>query len=215
MEKFQINIVKIEYPKRKKDRKGKTIEDFVADILRKNKYIVLFSRRSKKYLKGELDSPSFFQDFPDFFKENIWYSIPLGDNKLASFPDLENGKMVLKKSIKSGENPKMWVEGKQITQSQLKKGIEESERNLKLSILKRKALNKEYKKKYLKIKSKFPREFQKLKKINFGSGKPDLFVFNNKEFFFCEVKSHNDSWSRNQVEWFLRYRAFPYRLYFA
>lgn len=68
---------------------------------------------------------------------------------------------------------------------------------------------------YNLFKREFRKELGKLKKIKFGIGKPDLFVFNKKEFFFCEVKSHNDSWSKNQIKWHLRNKKFPYTLFFC
>jgi|SRR3989344_2613641 len=60
---------------------------------------------------------------------------------------------------------------------------------------------------------KFKQELSRLRKIKFGVGKPDLFIFNEKEFFFCEVKSHNDSWSKNQIRWYLKNKEFPYVLF--
>lgn len=215
MEKFEINVVKLKYPKRKKDRKGKTIEDFLAEYFRKKGYVVLFSRVNHKYSKMELDYPSFFRNYPTFFEEKIPYHISLDNGKSIFFPDFEKGRRTLNESIKSKKDPQMWAMGKQITLAQLKKGIEKTEKNIKLPLSKRKKLNEEYGNKYIKFKSSFPNESQKLKKINLGKGKPDLFIFNNKEFFFCEVKSHNDGFHKNQVEWFLKHIQFPYRLVFV
>ncbi|HDL02408.1 MAG TPA: hypothetical protein ENH20_01075, partial [Candidatus Pacearchaeota archaeon] len=79
MGKFQLNVINLKIPKRKGDRKEKTMEDYLAKYFQNKGYSVLFSRYSKKFLKEELNYPSFFKDFPDFFQEKPWYFIPLAN----------------------------------------------------------------------------------------------------------------------------------------
>jgi hypothetical protein len=47
------------------------------------------------------------------------------------------------------------------------------------------------------------------KKIYDEKGIPDFFVWNKKEYFFCEFKSLNDAWRISQIQWAIKHSNFP------
>jgi len=46
-------------------------------------------------------------------------------------------------------------------------------------------------------------------------GKPDFFIWNNKDFFFCEFKTENDSISHDQFNWYISHADYPIALAFV
>ena len=40
-------------------------------------------------------------------------------------------------------------------------------------------------------------------------GKPDFFIWKNKEFYFCEFKTKNDSLRPDQMDWIMNHPDFP------
>jgi len=208
MEKFQINVIKLKYPKKKKDRKGKTIEDYLAEYFRKKGYKVFFSRNSDVHKLNGLDYGTFLKKYPEF----------LSTEKDFMEREIDRHIKWIKENDNTHKKPSIWINGKQLTWNELQKIVDKRIKRFKGTIMDssvREEINKKFCKIYENFKKNFPKESKALRKISLKNGKPDLFIYNNKEFFFCEVKSHNDGFHKNQVEWFLEHTDFPYRLVFV
>ncbi|KKP29134.1 MAG: hypothetical protein UR15_C0022G0006 [Parcubacteria group bacterium GW2011_GWA2_31_28] len=192
---LSIEVINIEYPKKKKERIGKAMDEYVAQHYKNKGYKVLFS----KVINEEINYSTFLKDYPyqydrKYFEDNISFY-----------------KRILETSKRENKKPSIWINGKQLTQEELRDKIKREITELNHI----EELNKNFQVQYLKFKENFSSYCGELRKMKTINGKPDLFVYNWKEFFFCEVKSHNDSWNGKQVAWHLQHKKFPYRLVFV
>lgn len=48
-----------------------------------------------------------------------------------------------------------------------------------------------------------------LNRKDFWIGKPDYIIWNDKEIYFCELKSKGDNFRLNQIEWFEKFEMLP------
>ncbi|MBU0907255.1 MAG: VRR-NUC domain-containing protein [Nanoarchaeota archaeon] len=208
MKNFKVEILRLRYPLRKSERMGRTVEGYVAQHYRKKGYSVLSSRKTDIWNgRREIDYGTFFRGYPDFITVE----------KSFIEEDLERWKRHLNENKNDKIKTNVWINEKQLTKKELKEKINERLKMISGTIddpSVQKEINEKYKDIYEKLRVSHRNQVKQLTKISLDNGKPDLFVFNKREIFFCEVKSHNDSWSRNQAEWFIKNNNFPYVLLF-